>query len=294
MPPSGRILLAGLGLVFALFAPVRAATDEAEAARRLVLDLNERLWNQRDLSVLDELVAEDLVYQTPYSTASGRAALRADAAQYYAWAETSRSTFSASAGGPDGAVFLRWSSVSHPRGEVKPYNGRGIDYYVVRAGKVVEWRTAHELDSTARNKAVVSGFIEELWVKRDVSAVARRVVPDAKVWITELEHGGPENLVRDAERFFKGWSKSTTKITHLVAEGDLVAIRWETVATHDGLYGEIPATGKTLTYQGADLFRVADDRIVEVWSFWDAYGVFSALGVLKWELPPAAPAKPSP
>lgn len=284
-----RFLFASLGLAFAVNAPVRAETNEAEAARRLVLDLNERLWNQRDLTVLDEFVAEDLVYQTPYSTATGRAALRADAAQYYAWAETSRSTFSASAGGPDGAVFVRWASVSHPRGEVKPYNGQGIDYYVVRNGKVVEWRTAHELDSTARNKAVVSGLIEDLWVKRDVSAVSRLVAPDAKVWITELEHGGPENLVRDAERFFKGWSKSTTKITHLVAEGDLVAIRWETVATHDGLYGEIPATGKTLTYQGADLFRVAEGRIVEVWSFWDAYGVFSALGVLKWELPKSAP-----
>jgi ketosteroid isomerase-like protein len=254
--------------------------------------VNDSLWNKRDLGVLETSVAEDLVYQTPYSTATGRDALAADARQYHAWAETSQSTFHASAAGPDGTVFLRWESVSNPRGAVKPYNSRGIDYYRVHEGRIVEWRTAHELDPTARNKAVVSAFIGELWTKRDISAVARHVTPDAKVWITELEHGGPENLVRDAERFFKGWSASETKITHLVAEGDLVAIRWETVATHDGLYGEIPATGKTLTYQGADLFRLADGRIAEVWSFWDAYGVFSALGVLKWQIPPPPPAAP--
>jgi ketosteroid isomerase-like protein len=265
---------------------------DAESARQLVLSVNERLWNQRDLSVLAASVAEDLVYQTPYSTATGRDALEGDAHQYYAWAETSHSTFHASAAGPDGAVFLRWESVSNPRGAVKPYNSRGIDYYRVRDGLIVEWRTAHELDPTARNKAAVSAFIDELWVKRDVSAVARHVAPDARVWITEFEHGGPENLVRDAERFFKGWSRSETKITHLIAEGDLVAIRWETVATHDGLYGEIPATGKTLTYQGADLFRLADGRIAEVWSFWDAYGVFTALGVLKWQLPNPKSAAP--
>lgn len=274
--------LVPLSLILA--APPGAAGDEA---RELVLRLNERLWNQRDVTVLDELVDPNLVYQTPYSTATGRAALKADAEKYYAWARTSRSTFSASGSGPDGAVFVRWNSVSRPFGEVKPYNGQGIDYYVVRDGRVVEWRTAHELGSGARNKAAVTAFIDELWVKRDISAVARHVAPDAKVWITELEHGGPENLVRDAERFFKGWSKSATRITHLVAEEDLVAIRWETVATHDGPYGDIPPTGKTLTYQGADLFRLAEGRIVEVWSFWDAYGVFTALGVLKWQLPSA-------
>jgi predicted ester cyclase len=289
-----RLLVALLGLFVALV----ARGDEVEAARQLVLSVNERLWNQRDPAVLTDTVAEDLIYQTPYSTATGRAALEADARQYYAWAESSRSTFHASAAGPDGAVFLRWESVSQPRGAVKPYNSRGIDFYRVEAGRIVEWRTAHELDPTARNKAVVTAFIDELWVQRDVAAVARHVTPEAKVWITELEHGGPENLVRDAERFFKGWSKSETRITHLVAESDLVAIRWETVATHDGLYGEIPATGQTLTYQGADLFRLSEGRIAEVWSFWDAYGVFTALGVLKWQLPPApgapAPAPPAP
>lgn len=261
-----------------------ADVDASRTNLALALMVNERLWNQRDVTVLVSHVAADVDYRTPYSTASGRAGLQTDAEQYYAWATTSHSSFTASAADGDN-VFLRWESVSHPAGEVKPYNSRGIDHVVVRDGRIVAWHTAHEIDSAARNKGVISRFVDELWNRRDVAAIDRHVSPAAKVWISEFESGGPANIRVDAERFFKGWSKSTTRVTHLVAEGDLVNIRWETQATHDGPYGDIPATGKTLTYQGMDLFRLEDGKIVEIWSFWDAYGVYSALGVLKLQIP---------
>ncbi|MCC5021782.1 MAG: ester cyclase [Candidatus Synoicihabitans palmerolidicus] len=190
-------------------------------------------------------------------------------------------------------MFVRWRSVSRLTGSVQPYNSQGINHLEVKDGKIVAWHTAHEFDSTALNKKTINSLIEELWNQRDVSVIERHYAPDAKVWISEWEHGGPENVQHDAERFFRGWSTSTTRVTHLIAEADLVTIRWETVATHDGLYGEIPATGKTLTYQGMDLFRLVDGRIAESWSFWDAYGVCSALGVLKMEIPPAPAPTPT-
>lgn len=281
---STRLLRLGWVVVLCAACSSVRADDEAAANRALVLKVNDALWNDRDLSVLEKFVAEDMDYKTPYSTGTGRAALRQDAEQYYAWAARNESFFDAVAAEGD-VVFVRWRSVSIPAGEVQPYNSRGIDHVVVRGGQIVAWHTAHEIDSTARNKGTINALIDELWNRRDLGAVERHYAPDAKVWISEFESGGPDNVRADAARFFKGWSDSQTRITHLVAEGDLVNLRWETVATHTGDYGGIPATGKTLTYQGMDLFRLRDGKVVESWSFWDAYGVFSALGVLKMEIP---------
>lgn len=247
----------------------------------LIQHVNNVLWNEKDISILEKYVAEDVDYQTPYSTGEGRSGLAADARMYYDWVKSSQSHFEAAAESDDGTVFLRWRSESLPKGEVKTYNSRGIDYYKVENGVIVSWITAHEIDSTARNKAVVSSFVERLWNDRDLSSISELVSEDVKVYISEFDWGGREKITADATRFFKGWSDSETDITHITAEGNNVVIRWETTAKHTGMYGEIPPTGKTLTYYGMDMFTVQDDNIVEIISFWDAFDVYSKLGVLE-------------
>lgn len=277
--------LAVYGCTLWAVAVLGAASDPVEDPVTVVLETNEALWNERDPAILETRVAEDVTYRTPYSTATGRAALRADVEAYYGWAATSESTFTAVAGNAAGEVFLRWESESVPVGEVKPYNSRGIDFYVVEDGVITTWVTAHEQDDTARNKGIVVRIIEELWNERDLTAVDRYFSPEVQVRITDFESGGKEKILADAERFFKGWSDSTTRITHLAAEGDTVIARWETTATHTGLYGSIPATGKTLTYRGVDIFKLTDGQVVELVSHWDAYDVFMGLGVIEWTGP---------
>ncbi|MGJ3243335.1 MAG: ester cyclase [Opitutales bacterium] len=251
----------------------------------VVIETNNALWNDRDLSILEKRVAEAVDYRTPYSTATGRAALRTDAEAYYGWAASNKSTFTAVAGNDKGEVFLRWESASVPVGAVKPYHNRGIDYYVVEDGLITTWITAHEGDSVARNKGIVTRIIDELWNQRDLTAIDRYFAPDVEVHITDFESGGREKLEADATRFFRGWSDSETRITHMAAEDDTVILRWKTTATHTGLYGDIPPTGKTLTYRGVDIYRLSDGRVTETWSHWDAYDVFKALGVIEWTGP---------
>jgi steroid delta-isomerase-like uncharacterized protein len=69
-------------------------------------------------------------------------------------------------------------------------------------------------------------------------------------------------------------------IEDLVAEGDRVVVRWTNAGTHVGEFAGIPATGKTFTIAGVDIYRVADGRLHEHWHVIDQLSMLGQLGLL--------------
>ena len=57
-------------------------------------------------------------------------------------------------------------------------------------------------------------------------------------------------------------------------------MRWTTVATHEGDFGGLPATGKHVQMNGMEIFRLEDGLIVERWSNSDTLGLLQQLGVI--------------
>lgn len=74
-----------------------------------------------------------------------------------------------------------------------------------------------------------------------------------------------------------GWSE---EIDELIAEGDKVMVRWTFRGTHQGAYLALPPTFKPLTFSGVYIFRIASNRIAEVWVLWDQLGEWQQLGIL--------------
>ena len=63
---------------------------------------------------------------------------------------------------------------------------------------------------------------------------------------------------------------SDLKITilDLFAEGDMVATRIRFEGTHSGTCQGVPATGRHISFEALENFRVVDGRIVESWGYW--------------------------
>jgi steroid delta-isomerase-like uncharacterized protein len=61
----------------------------------------------------------------------------------------------------------------------------------------------------------------------------------------------------------------SSTVTHIVAEGDLVAVRNRVKGTHRGPLGDIPATGNRVDFTALQLFRVDGELIVEHWEIFD-------------------------
>jgi predicted ester cyclase len=65
-----------------------------------------------------------------------------------------------------------------------------------------------------------------------------------------------------------------------IAEGDKVVARWKGVATQKGAFGRSPATGKSATWTGISIFRIADGQVAEEIGEEDALSVFQQLGLV--------------
>ncbi len=67
-------------------------------------------------------------------------------------------------------------------------------------------------------------------------------------------------------------------VEQVVAEGDLVAVRWTGRGIHRGEWQGVAATGRPMTDTGINLYRIGCGRIVEGWSEPDAVGLLQQIG----------------
>ena len=65
-----------------------------------------------------------------------------------------------------------------------------------------------------------------------------------------------------------------------MAERDLVWTRFSAAGTHLGPFFGAAPTGKTVTYTGMDLNRIADGRIVESWVNYHALTLLQQVGLV--------------
>ena len=66
----------------------------------------------------------------------------------------------------------------------------------------------------------------------------------------------------------------------MIAEGDLVAIRWTPRGTHEGELFGIAPTGKQATVSGITIDRYENGLIIESWTNWDTLGLLQQIGAI--------------
>jgi steroid delta-isomerase-like uncharacterized protein len=76
-------------------------------------------------------------------------------------------------------------------------------------------------------------------------------------------------------------------VREIFSVDDRVFSRWVGRGTHKGELMGIPATGKSITVEALSVHRIADGRIAEEWTAWDALGLLQQIGAV------SAPAKTS-
>ena len=80
---------------------------------------------------------------------------------------------------------------------------------------------------------------------------------------------------------FSAFPDKRTEIEDLIAEDDMVAARWRSTATHEGAFGDIPATNRTWTAEAQTFVRVADGNLAKMWFLPDQFGMLQQLGVIE-------------
>lgn len=133
------------------------------------------------------------------------------------------------------------------------------------------------------NKAVVQRVVEELWNKGKIDVIDELYAAD----YIDRSPGLPPGISRDREgqkqfaaAFMGAFQGMAGTVEDEIAEGDRIVIRWSAQGTHRGDFMGIPATGKSVTFTGTSIYRLAGGKIKEEWTEADMLGLMTQLGVV--------------
>lgn len=139
--------------------------------------------------------------------------------------------------------------------------------------------TAHADTQSARE--VVRTYVEALSAG-DLEAMAQ-TLSEAMISHGLLGVDGPvhgrDAYVAVMAGNLAAFSDLNVEVHEMIAEGDLVAVRWTLTGTHTEPLGDIPATGRQVRVDALALFRVEDGQIAEKWYRQDDLGMFQQLGL---------------
>ncbi|MGH8914126.1 MAG: ester cyclase [Acidimicrobiia bacterium] len=132
------------------------------------------------------------------------------------------------------------------------------------------------------NKALVRSWCEAL-SRHDVDGVADLVPADFVN--NSSTNQGPEGVRAEVTYWLSAFPDASVAIEDLVAEGDEVVARLTVTGTHGGEFMGAPATGRRISIQEIDIFRIENGKIAETWAAPDVFGMMAQLGLLPMEEP---------
>jgi len=130
-----------------------------------------------------------------------------------------------------------------------------------------------------KNKAVARIVFEEILGGGKIDQYESLYSPDF------VGHGVTRDVRRAEDRATtQGWRQAfpdlRVTIDKLIAEGDLVTVRFIGEGTNTGTANGLPATGKRLRLVGVSILRIVDGKIMEEWTSFDELDFMRQLGLM--------------
>lgn len=135
---------------------------------------------------------------------------------------------------------------------------------------------------SAENKAVARRYFEEVW-NQQRPTVLDQIIAKGAILHDPANPSLPVGAEGQKQLFTKynaAFPDSRFTVDAIIAEGDLVAIRWMVRGTHQGTLDSLAATKKQVNLTGTTTMRIVSGKIAEMWNNWDALGLLQQLGVV--------------
>jgi steroid delta-isomerase-like uncharacterized protein len=133
---------------------------------------------------------------------------------------------------------------------------------------------------SAENETLVRRFIDEFCTGRQTE-LAYELISDDYV-----SHGpqappahGPAGVI-DRVGLYQESVDGHWTIDELFSAGDRVVARWTGSGSHVGDLMGLAPTGRPISVEAISVFRIADGRIAEEWTVWDALGLLQQVGAV--------------
>ena len=132
--------------------------------------------------------------------------------------------------------------------------------------------------SLEENKVIVRRFIEA-YNKRNLDLFDDLLAPD---YYDHTSKVGVEGLKQLMNMAFKAFPDFHETIEEIIAEGDKVRARITFTGTHKGEFMGIAPTGKKITTEMVDIFRIVNGKLVEYRDVNNNFDYFKKLGLIEY------------
>jgi predicted ester cyclase len=136
------------------------------------------------------------------------------------------------------------------------------------------------------NKSIVVAFTQA-FNNRNITALDKLVATN-EVEHNSLAHQGLSGVKQYFRDLISAFPDLHITIDHIISEGDNVAVFTNTTGTLAQQVmstAGIPISGKNISFKTADLYRIADNKIVEHWDIIESVKMLSNLGLIKFDEP---------
>jgi len=94
-----------------------------------------------------------------------------------------------------------------------------------------------------------------------------------------MDVSGLDAIIEHTSQFRASFSNQIHNIEGIIAQGDMVAVRFSAKMRHIGEFQGIPPTEKDVSFTAMEFCRISEGKIVEVWQDVDALGLMMQLGM---------------
>ena len=136
-----------------------------------------------------------------------------------------------------------------------------------------------------RNMKLVKDFYAEAWNSNN-AAYADKVFahPYMRHDGSDVQGNQPDTssqsmIAKEVRSRFKNFSLVPQL---LVAQGDMVVARWTMTGEPTGV-GRILSMGTNVSATGVNIFKIKDDKVVEIWNNRDDYTIMKQVGIIRLE-----------
>lgn len=135
---------------------------------------------------------------------------------------------------------------------------------------------------SAENKAIIQRLYKEVWNKRKLEVLNELVSPSHALHGPNFSGSaiGPEAYKLRVSAFYAAFPDIQWTIEDTVAEKEKVVACWTFSGTHKGDYMGVPPTNKKVSVDGVTIHHMADGKIMDSYSTWDALGLLQQFGVI--------------
>lgn len=128
-------------------------------------------------------------------------------------------------------------------------------------------------------QTLLSRYINEVWNAGNLSAASEFIAPTILRHTPGQDFSGLDGEEQFFNIYYTAFPVQEYAIEDLFADGNKAVARWTLKATHEGNLMGIPATGKKVTISAVTIARFANEKIEEIWSFWDTLTMLQQLGI---------------